>query len=127
MRIKVNAKACTGCRLCRQVCSMEKFGEVNPRKARIRIEAAFPDPGTYRPRACTQCGTCAKACPVEAIIRDERGVYSVDETKCTLCGACVTACPLGVMMRWENGVPYKCDYCWRCTDTCNTGAIIRVD
>jgi formate hydrogenlyase subunit 6/NADH:ubiquinone oxidoreductase subunit I len=23
--------------------------------------------------------------------------------------------------------PIKCDFCWKCTEVCNTGAIVRVE
>ncbi len=126
MKIKVNANACTGCRLCRQVCAIEKFNETNPRKARLRIEASFPSPGKFRPRVCVQCGKCAEACPENAIYKDERGVYIVDDAKCTACGICIDTCPFGVMMSWKGGTAYKCDFCWRCTEVCNTGAITQM-
>jgi len=127
MKIQVTPSACTGCRLCRQVCAIEKLGETNPRRSRLRIVARFPAPGTYQPVVCDQCGDCAEVCPTAAIVQDDRGVYSVDDDLCTLCGLCVDACPLEVMMRWDEDVPYKCDFCWRCTEVCNTGALVRVE
>lgn len=127
MQIKVNKAACSGCRLCRQICTIYHFNEINPRKAALRIEAKFPVPGTFRPWVCTQCGKCAEACPEDAI--DEKdGIYLIDEEKCTRCLVCVDACPLGVMfVHDEVNIPIKCDFCFKCVEVCNTGAIVRVD
>ena len=123
MRIKVNAKKCSGCRLCRQICAIHHFEEINPRKAALRIKAKFPSPGKFIPYVCTQCGKCAEACP-EGAIYEKDGVYLIDEEKCTNCLLCVEACPFGVMFVHDDvDVPIKCDYCWKCTEVCNTGAI----
>ncbi len=121
----VKKENCTGCRLCRQVCGIEHFDEINPRKAVLLIEAKFPDPGGYRPRVCTQCGNCAKACPEDAIYL-ENGIYLVDKDKCTSCFECIEACPFGVMMKHkEETFPFKCDFCFKCTEVCNTGALYK--
>lgn len=128
MRIQVTASACSGCRLCRQICAIEKVGETNPRRSRLRIEARFPAPGTYAPHVCDQCGDCAEACPTGAILKTDAGVYWVDGEQCTLCGLCVEACPEGVMMMpRDDEPPYKCDFCWACTEVCNTGALVRAE
>jgi Fe-S-cluster-containing dehydrogenase component len=127
MKIQVTASACTGCRLCRQVCAIEKLAETNPRRSRLRIDAHFPAPGTYEPIVCNECGDCAEACPGEAIVKNNLGVLYVDGERCDLCGLCVDACTPGVMMRWNDGVPEKCDFCGKCTEVCNTGALVRVE
>jgi len=125
MRLKVNPDNCSGCRLCLQICAMEQFNEVNPRKARLRLEAAFPEPGKYCPRVCTECGSCREICPVDAIEENQKGVFSVREDSCIECGACVEICPEGVMMRWGDGIPFKCDFCGQCAEVCNTSALTR--
>lgn len=127
MKIQVTADSCTGCRLCRQVCAIEKFGETNPRRARLVVQAKFPAPGKYYPLVCDQCGECADVCPTEAIHENGQGIFIVDEESCTLCGVCIEACPQGVMMQWQDEVPYKCDFCFKCTEVCNTGALVRVE
>jgi Fe-S-cluster-containing hydrogenase component 2 len=108
-----------------QVCAIEHFNEINPKKAALRIEAKFPNPGTYRPVVCTQCGKCAQACPVGAISRNDIGAYIVDKEKCTNCGACVEACPVGVVNR-HSSLEHViiCDFCMKCVEHCNTDAIV---
>ena len=125
LRIKVNRDNCTGCRLCLQICGVDHFEEVNPKKAAMRVEAKFPDPGKYRPYVCTQCGKCAEACPKGAITRNERGAYIVDKAKCDNCGACVPACPFGVVFQHPDlNHVIICDFCMMCTEMCNTRAIV---
>jgi carbon-monoxide dehydrogenase iron sulfur subunit len=125
VRIKVNRDHCTGCRLCLQICGLDHFKEINPKKAAMRVEAKFPDPGKYRPYVCTQCGKCAEVCPLGAITRSETGAYIVDAEKCDNCGTCVPACPFGVVFQHPD-VRHViiCDFCMLCTEMCNTGAII---
>lgn len=125
LRIKVNRDKCTGCRLCLQICGLDHFKEINPKKAAMRVEAKFPDPGKYRPYVCTQCGKCAEVCPLGAITRNEIGAYIVDVEKCDNCGTCVPVCPFGVVFQHPD-VDHViiCDFCMMCTEMCNTGAIV---
>jgi Fe-S-cluster-containing hydrogenase component 2 len=126
MRIKVNRDMCTGCRLCLQICAIEHFNEINPKKAALRIEAKFPDPGKYRPFVCTQCGKCAEVCPEDAIDQDEIGAYIVDKERCTNCGECVAVCPVGVVFQHSDlEHVIICDFCMLCTEVCNTAAIVK--
>lgn len=126
MRIKVDRDRCTGCRLCLQICTIEHFDEINPKKAALRIEAKFPDPGKYRPYVCTQCGKCAEVCPEDAIFQDEIGAYIVDKEKCSNCGDCVEICPVGVVFQHPDlSSVIICNFCMECTEVCNTGALVK--
>lgn len=126
MRIRVNKDNCTGCRLCQQVCAIEHFDEINPKKAALRIEAKFPDPGKYRPVVCTQCGKCADACPELAINQNKAGAYVVNKELCTNCGSCVAVCPVQVVFQHPDlEHVIICDFCMKCTEMCNTDAIVK--
>ncbi|MCX6834560.1 MAG: 4Fe-4S dicluster domain-containing protein [candidate division Zixibacteria bacterium] len=123
-RIKVTSAKCSGCRLCMQICAISHFDEINPRKASLKIEAHFPQPGAYRPRVCSQCGKCMEVCPEGAIYRRDDGAYIVLIEKCTNCGECIPICKPGVIFQHPD-VPHViiCDNCFKCTELCNTGAI----
>jgi Pyruvate/2-oxoacid:ferredoxin oxidoreductase delta subunit len=41
---------------------------------------------------CLKCGTCAKACPFEAIAKNDEGIFVVDEEICMGCAVCQTNC-----------------------------------
>ena len=126
MRIKVNRDMCTGCRLCLQICAIEHFSEINPKKAALRIEAKVPDPGKFRPSVCTQCGKCAEVCPEDAIDQNEIGAYIVDKERCTNCGECVAVCPVEVVFQHSDlEHVIICDFCMQCTEVCNTAAIVK--
>ena len=126
MRIKVNRDRCTGCRLCLQICSIEHFSEINPKKAALRIEAKFPDPGKFRPYVCTQCSKCAEVCPEDAIHQNEIGAFIVDREKCTNCGECIDVCPVGVVFQHPDlDFVIICNFCMMCIEVCNTDAIVR--
>jgi Fe-S-cluster-containing hydrogenase component 2 len=126
MRIRVNKDNCTGCRLCLQVCAIEHYHDINPKKAALRIEAKFPDPGKYKPVVCIQCGKCEEACPEEAISQNKTGAYIVNKEKCTNCLSCVEACPTGVVFSHPDlNHVIICDFCMRCTEMCNTDAIVK--
>jgi len=128
MRIRVHKANCTGCRLCTQICAIEHYKEINPKKAALKIEALFPDPGTYKPVVCIQCGKCEEACTYGAIHQNGIGAYIVDKEKCTNCGDCVTACPVGVVFQHpELDHVIICNFCMKCTELCNTDAIVEWD
>ena len=84
---------CSGCGVCRQVCALENFREVNPAKALLRVEGRFPSPGDYRVHVCDQCGACADACPDEAIAKRPDGIVVIDDALCSGCQTCIEACP----------------------------------
>lgn len=124
MKLKVESKKCTGCRLCQLICALTHFRENNPRKAAIIIDAEFPTPGVFRPRICGQCGKCAEVCP-EGAISERNGAYIINAEKCTLCLECVRGCPQEVMVTHEEASsPIKCDLCGECVGVCPTNALV---
>jgi polyferredoxin len=49
-----------------------------------------------------------------------------DKTKCTACGLCIKACPMQALERdEENGlvIHAQCNFCGRCLDVCSAGAL----
>ncbi len=125
MRLYVDSAKCSGCKACLVACSLNLFGENNPKKAAISLIPHFPDPGVYEVRVCTQCGNCAEVCPTQAIQQNERGAYYVDYDECNLCEACVPECPEGVMfVRAElSEHSWKCDLCGDCVNVCGMSAL----
>jgi Fe-S-cluster-containing dehydrogenase component len=83
-----------------------------PSKARIHVNN-FPARGYSVPSICFQCPKpdCLKACPEEAIFKNDRGIVVIDAQKCDGCGDCVDACPYGMIEQYSSGKAYKCDLC----------------
>lgn len=127
MRLGVRSELCSGCRVCQALCAMENFGEANPKKASLKVIGEFPKPGKYQVVICSQCGECAEVCPVGAI-KNEDGVYRIDEEECIGCNACVDVCPEGVMMTHPSeDIPFKCTLCGECIRYCPRGALYDID
>ncbi len=124
-RLRVVPGKCSGCRLCLQICAISHYDEINPKKASLRVEARFPQPGQFKPKVCSQCGKCMEACPEDAIIRREDGAYIVLKDKCTNCGECIPVCaPKVIFQHRELDHVIICDNCFKCTELCNTGALV---
>jgi Fe-S-cluster-containing hydrogenase component 2 len=125
MRLYTNNSRCSGCRACLVACSLNLFGENNPKKAAMRVIPHFPAPGIFELKVCTQCGACADVCPTGAIKQNTQGAYFVDYAECNLCEACVPACPEEVMfVRVElSDHSWKCDLCGDCALVCGTDAL----
>lgn len=127
-------KDCMGCHACEVACKQEHGLGVGPRLVRV-IEDA-PD---FTPIYCHHCADapCAKACPVEAIHRNGRGIVLIDNDLCIGCKACVEACPFGAMQFDDDrDIAVKCDMCLArqaegkgpaCAAVCPTGCIFWGD
>jgi electron transfer flavoprotein alpha subunit len=46
------------------------------------------------PDKCISCGKCEAACPVEAIVYDDKGIPEINAEKCIGCKKCFKACPV---------------------------------
>lgn len=125
MRLFVENEKCSGCRACLVACSMNLFGENNPKKAALTLIPLFPDPGKFSMMVCTQCGECAAVCPTDAIKQNSEGAYFVEFAECILCEACVPVCPEGVMYLDNHlaQTAWKCDLCGDCVAVCGTSAL----
>ncbi len=120
---------CSGCRVCELVCSLNKEGECNPRKSRIRV-LKIEREGFDLPLICQHCGEplCQEVCPVKAISRDgQTGAMIINEDSCIGCKSCIMACPFGIIgYDYEKGVSRKCDLCEgdpKCVQFCETDAL----
>jgi Fe-S-cluster-containing hydrogenase component 2 len=125
MRLYADSAKCSGCRACLVACSLNLFLENNPKKGALNLIPHFPDPGAYEMKVCTQCGECAEVCPVGAIHKDDRGVYTVTFDECTLCENCIPVCPEGVMFVKSElaNTAWKCNLCGDCVKVCGTEAL----
>ncbi len=111
--VSVNPSKCIGCSLCEFVCALEKEGDPNPLKSRIRVihlNTMFNLAVTCR---FCENAPCIRACPRDAIKQSEKGgILLIDEDKCDGCVLCVQACPYGgMMLHPEKGVVIACDLC----------------
>ena len=124
MKLEVKRELCSGCRTCEVLCGFSHYGELNPKKAALKVRGDFPVPGTYDVSVCTQCGVCAEECPEQAISLADNGAYKIDKDLCTGCGICVDVCPEGAMFTHEEEVvPIKCDLCNECVAICPRDAL----
>jgi Fe-S-cluster-containing hydrogenase component 2 len=127
MILTVDIEKCNGCRLCELICSLHHDDAVNPLKSRIEVIEVKDTVDV--PVYCFQCddAVCMQVCPVEAIVRDENGLVTVDRDKCINCKACAAACPFGAIGIDSTGRVFKCDLCEpgppQCVEICPTHAL----
>lgn len=119
---------CTGCNRCVLACSALKEGKFMPSRARIQINNITFN-GYSVPSICFQCPKpdCQKACPEDAIYKNDDDIVLIDRERCTGCGECVDACPYGMIEQDENEMAYKCDYCGgdpSCVKQCYFDALV---
>jgi carbon-monoxide dehydrogenase iron sulfur subunit len=112
LRITVDHKRCTGCRICEQICTLSHEGEFNPRRARIKILKDERE-GINAPLLCIQCKKCISACKRGALSwNDEIGIVKVDKGKCNGCGLCIKACDQAAISQDPiSGKVNICDLC----------------
>jgi Fe-S-cluster-containing hydrogenase component 2 len=129
--ISVDPSKCIGCSICEFVCALEKEGEPNPIKSRIRV--IHLNPLFNLAVACRFCdrAPCVRACPHNAIKQSERGgILIIDEKKCDGCVLCIQACPYGgIMLDPDKGVVIACDLCNgapKCIEFCPEEALSLV-
>lgn len=106
---RFNTNDCMGCHACEIACKQEHGLNVGPRLVKI-IEHT----DHFVPVYCRHCGNppCRKACPVEAIVRNDQGIVQIIDDLCIGCRDCLDACPFGAMQFDEKeGLARKCDLC----------------
>ena len=109
----ITPSRCTACRTCELACSFKHAEGRNPGISRIR--AFMKGEGRNMILTCFQCddAACVKACPVEALVRNEEtGAIEVNEERCIRCGGCRAACPFGhIELDRRGSLAIKCDLC----------------
>ncbi|MDD5558000.1 MAG: 4Fe-4S binding protein [bacterium] len=125
-RLVLNLDICSACPACVIECSYY-YHPGNRGVDRLRELATYA-------LVCRRCedGTCVRACPVEALERDEAGVLERHSMRCIGCHSCAHACPFGTI--YTDLLPYGlsgCDLCLDrsaadpplCVRTCPYGAL----
>ena len=127
--LDADPRKCTGCGMCRLICSMVKEGRANPGLSRIGL-IRHASPQLHLPVICRHCedAPCMTVCPREAITRDRSvGRVMVVYDRCISCRMCVAACPFGAMgFDPERRSVFKCDLCDgdpQCARFCFPGAL----
>jgi formate dehydrogenase iron-sulfur subunit len=124
-RVVINLDRCIECRSCAAACHVS-----HAEMPVVQFAAAGI---ALLPLICRQCkaASCVEACPVEAMVRDDRGVVRRRLFRCIGCGSCARGCPFGVIPDELGGVPVtvkstdrisghqvpKCDLCSDRTET----------
>lgn len=140
MRLEIEPKLCTGCRLCESFCALVHEEQIRPWLARVHVRRD-ESRAIFLPVACPACEAkpCIDACPEPgAISQTPLGAVVINELRCTGCSKCVRACEIGAIFfrrvpgRGKHGkaVALKCDLCggdpW-CVRVCAPGALRLVD
>jgi len=109
MKIKIDPNKCRKCMACEKICAKvhkSPLPRIFVRKKEEQVKITV----------CNQCGICAKACPVGAIVKEEK-VYIINQALCLGCKICYYLCPLGAIEmvpsenRYNPLVAQKCDLC----------------
>lgn len=129
--ISINAKTCSGCRLCEQACTFVHEQEFNPRRARIKVLIDEKE-GVNAPLLCSQCKDCISSCNRDALAWDDKvGVVRVDAEKCNNCGLCIDVCPEGAILSDPiSKIVNICDLCNgdpECVKWCPEGVLTLID
>jgi len=130
-RIVAIPELCRDCQACTLACSLYHEGTCSLSLARLAVSK---DMAKYQftIRICQHCASpeCISACPVGAMLIDQRGVVRIRGEDCTRCGACAPACPYGAIFYSETLDSYlKCDLCAGrnggplCVELCPVGAL----
>lgn len=121
-----DASACSGCKTCQIACQDKNDLPVGIRFRRIyeicgatwrqdNQNTWVPEIAAYNISvACNHCedAPCVKACPTQAMYKDDNGIVAVDPKKCIGCRYCEWACPYGApQYNKKLGIMQKCDLC----------------
>ncbi|MCQ1529387.1 4Fe-4S dicluster domain-containing protein [Lutispora saccharofermentans] len=132
LTVRVDESKCTGCGLCKAVCSVshglhsDKKRISDLPKALLFIE---PEAEGSSISICRHCENpvCVNACVAQALKVDiGKGAVIVNKDKCVGCWSCIMECPFGALRIHDTA--FKCDGCgdWdkpMCASFCPTGAL----
>lgn len=130
----IDTTKCTGCRGCQVACKQwnglptvttgfsgsyenpPRIGGDTWTKIRFFEKEENGRPGfLFRKAQCMHCtdASCLAVCAAGAVLRNSRGVVSIDQDRCTGCKNCVVACPFhAVGFSKETGTSRKCGMCY---------------
>jgi carbon-monoxide dehydrogenase iron sulfur subunit len=128
MKLILDEKKCTGCRICELICSATHQGVFNTGKTHLKIIVGATKTTIKKQlKSCTLCLSCAESCPAGAISFNDKWLVVTREL-CTGCGQCVDVCPEGVIYLNVDGKAEVPDFCQgkpSCIEWCPHQAISR--
>jgi len=118
-------KLCINCHACEVACKEENGIDLGANNHRLWIDEKFDEEKdffdlskvTFMQHQCQECqdAPCMKACPNDAIYRDDNGIVRLHKDKCDLTLSCMNACPYGA--RYVDKKNHITDKCIFCADT----------
>jgi anaerobic dimethyl sulfoxide reductase subunit B (iron-sulfur subunit) len=113
----IDLDRCWGCSTCVTACAIEK--NTTPEFSAIAVTSresvtANSLDKVFLPALCQQCeeAECMKACPTDALVRNNDGTISVINELCIGCRACEKKCPFGaITVDRQTKKAVKCDMC----------------
>ena len=118
IRLKINSKKCSGCRLCEMACSIQHLGVVNTGRSAIRIYKDDLETGACKPVVCIQC---KRMLCMDDDLPDQEAYRSRFIWERSF----AESCPFDALVEWNDDI-YHCDLCGgqaQCVSVCSTGAI----
>jgi len=115
-------KLCINCHACEVACKEENEIDLGANNHRLWIDEKFDEERdffnltqvTFIQQQCQQCqdAPCMKACPNDAIYRDDNGIVRLHKNKCDLTLSCMSACPYDARyIDKKNKLTDKCIFC----------------
>jgi len=118
--VLIDTTKCVGCKSCQTACKQanglpteDRPGALSATTLTIvdfRNISTNPQQPEIKPvkRQCMHCEepACVSACPVGALVKQETGCVTYDESVCIGCRYCMVACPFGMpKYNWDSANP----------------------